>query len=258
VDNISTEAEWNNYQDDFGFNSVNQIRCHKGVIDPKGNQILGTYIKGKNVYSKIHCYQNNNPLLQKRYKINAILNLYLYEKIPEYLINRISDTYINKNVIYRKENQIGALAAITYFILKKDNIEKNVKEIADIFKIGVPLMNKFVTLYNNDFRSEFTTQEILENTVNTICSRLNISSRFINVIHKLSIAILKLDILKNVTTNTLLGSIILFIIHEKNIIVNLDLLIEIISIQMSTLQRNYRIILENKQILFTYMKQHMC
>lgn len=261
---ISKEAEWRSFNNEDGFND-NGNRCGQACDDLAPINSMATIIQGNSKLAKKHMWLSlpykERVLYDLKNKINSILTL---NNIPLYLsstslllykkFNNIHSS--NDNHLFRKGNKDGVLAVCFYYAAKMNNLNITSTYICKIFKIDKKIFSKCCKIYN-EFMNNKCDNKIFD--VVDLIDRYTISLNLSFHIQKLCKNIIKvctqqLTLLLNMSPQGIISGIIYFVSCEMNLNIKKNNIYSICDISENTMLKTYKVVKNNKNIIFNLIK----
>lgn len=262
---ISQEKDWSNYADDNGCGGADMERCG-AVADPLIPSYYSyTEIRGDN---KMNLF---NKYISIEYKDRAMYNLKL--KVSSILAeNGISNNLTQRSMLlykkfienkdtktdYRGKNKIGMLAACVYYTAKNEGIVISSKKISKSFDIEEATFAKSCKILNESYNSMDEFNEIAENTtsvlVETYARKNNLNFKLSSLCKKITIAIEKLSIFRNVYSSALITAVIIFVNEETGLGIPKKSIVDSCGSCETSYLKYIKAIKINKEKIFTYIK----
>jgi transcription initiation factor TFIIIB Brf1 subunit/transcription initiation factor TFIIB len=246
---IDTGPEWNNYEDSKQ-KGIDNSRCGK-----MGDRHLGTRIAKTNNYlfEKLrNLLLYSTPYDSESYKkseLTKLLNGILGESTQEYLVSLVVDIYSKIDKIYRGSNRVALLSVIFYFACIKNNINYNKEQVLLLFNVSLQNFHGAMKVLSNGNIQSVIDTDIFNDPI-VICKGLScnyqLTQKQSNLVIKITEAVLDLNILTQSNPHTLACSVVYFVSRELDFDLNM-------TTSIFTLKKNYKILLENKQIIFNYI-----
>ena len=229
ISNILEEPEWRYYGSD-DTKSSDPTRCGMpvNILLPKssvGTVISNQYSKDSNMF-QVKKYQEWTSMTYKErsiYKVfNVITDVCKKNNLPKVIETEAKSLYkiICETKITRGNNRKGVIASCIYFACKNCNVARSQKEIAILFDITIPIMTKGCKIFqeiihmSNDKSRIIKAESIIpEDFIDRFSNRLNINTKDITNIKKLSELAQQYDI-SDVRPDSFAAGIIL--LYSKN------------------------------------------
>ena len=255
ISNILEEPEWRYYGTD-DTKSSDPTRCGMpiNVLLPKssvGTVISNQYSKDLNMF-QVKKYQEWTSMTYKErsiYKVfNTISDVCKKSNIPKVIETEAKSLYkiISETKITRGNNRKGVIASCIYFACKNCKVARSQKEIAILFDITIPVMTKGCKIFQEIIHMSNDKSRIIkadsitpEDFIDRFCNRLNIDTKDIINIKKLSVLAQKYDISDVRPDSFAAGIILLYSKTNKKLINKKDISI-ISNISEVTINKCYK------------------
>jgi len=229
ISNILEEPEWRYYgSDDTKSNDPTRCGMPVNILLPKssvGSVISNQYSKDSNMF-QVKKYQEWTSMTYKErsiYKVfNSISDVCKKSNLPKVIEIEAKSLYkiICETKITRGNNRKGVIASCIYFACKNCNVARSQKEIAVLFDITIPIMTKGCKIFQEIIHMSNDKSRIIkadsitpEDFIDRFCNRLDIGTKDITNIKKLSVSAQQYNI-SDVRPDSFASGIIL--LYSKN------------------------------------------
>lgn len=263
---ISGEAEWSNYNnDDMTNGGANMNRC--GVAADKLTPSYSTFteIRGNSKISLLNRYISIDYKDRVLYHLKCkVRNVLFLNNIPENISQETLLLYKkvteNKDV-YRGKNRTALLAACVYHVANSRNLGLPSHKITESFDIDNKTFSKFSKILSEYFITDSKdSNTVIPQTCSTLVERnciiLKFPFKIISLCKKIASAIEKMDLFPNTFSVGVVSGIILFVKEETGLDVSRKDISMSCSISEATTIKFYKKIIENKNIIFNYIKNN--
>lgn len=263
TENVDLTADYVTYEEER-YSGADNARCQVPTKDCFGKEVFKTYISSKNSYkfinlynslNRLNLYSQSNPNITKTSNIRKVLNEYIGLFFSEVFINKIADEYMNLKKIYRADNRIAMLAALTYFICKEENVFKSIDWLSVQFQITTYQITTMIHKLSIEFK------KYIDNNNENIYKQCDTLSKYIEynqviLLKKIIKTVIDLNILLSYTPQTMISSCLYFLIKQLKLDIDINKISEIMTVSNGTISKNYNTLQSSKQKIFNYIKQN--
>ena len=150
--------------------------------------------------------------------------------------------------------RISLIAACIFIACKNNNKPMREIEIANLCRITksdiTKGLKKFNKLEKNKNISINVHKDDIHDYVKKYCNKLNISDKLERIIHLICVRSNKIQMIRNSNNCSICAGLFYFISEQFNLDIKKQTLMRIINVSEVTLNKIYKIFLENKKILF--------
>jgi len=265
---ISSEAEWRLFADNDGVgNGQSRVRCGPAANPLFPVSSTGTKIAGDSKMSKIHMWASipysEKVLMDLKIELTNITvlynlpgsvimpTLYLFDKV-----NKLKDYNTGKNYIFRGNNRLGIISVCLYYACK--NIRCNISSslICKMFNIDKTIFSKCCKIY-----TEISDKNDLDHTnynpndfLLILANKLDLPFNIQKLISKIIIVVEEMQLFISSAPQSIISGIIYFISKELKLDLKIKTISELCDISTSIIVTNYKIINNNKNIIFNKIK----
>lgn len=225
------------------------------------NNKYSFFNKSKKYYEKLEA--SKIPYDEKVfYKLKNELTSRLGNDYPSHVIYQSVVNF--KNLLFDKKNKIihrgkiknGIIAVCVYHSCKQYNLDRSPDEIIKYFSITKHNFNECCKIYMEKINNVMKVSNSSD-FIERYCNKLNFDYKITKLTKKIIDTLNELYILSNCTPQSILASVMYFVILELNLDIDKKEIASLYSISEITIVKNYKIIINNKQIIFKHIKDNV-